>query len=420
MVKSKFVLIYLIISFFVINVNSINSNDSLSGMGDSKETMIEFQQNLDRIDSANLFYSQVIQANLEIFISLPSNYYVTEDQYSTIYLLDADWYFNESSSRAYDKTPMENGVAGIIQKLVIKDGYKDAILIGVGYPDETMRGRDFWSKMDDFHLFLKSELVPYIDQNYHTSEFRSLIGHSSGGNYVLYDLLQYPHTVFQNYVALSWVFYPDNTQLVKAMDILVETYVGIKFNVSFYLGVGLNEPDRFLTSFDKLLTQLEPMQFTYFKFKSQDYKGLDHGSIVGPGFTDGLEWIYRDEPYASFSVNSTQIKTGEKIKFTFIGHEGTQPSYFTWDFGDNSAISQEHDPVHEFEHSGSYQVILAVNNNYGSHSTSILVNVTENSKNFDFVNIAIISSITLGSVMLLVIIRKYSPNTKKTEIQFVK
>ncbi|MCE7734023.1 MAG: PKD domain-containing protein [Candidatus Heimdallarchaeota archaeon] len=413
-------LIYLILfSSLSLNSESVSTSNQFIEEDYSIENNIVVSQFSDRIEKASLFFSQYVHADLEIFVSLPNTYHISDAAYSTVYLLDGDWYFNASSESAYSKTPMDNGLSGIIQNLVVNKGYDDVILIGIGYEGDTMRGRDFWSNMDDFHKFIQYELVPYVDDNYRTTKVRSLFGHSSGGNFVLYDLLHYPHVVFHNYVALSWVFYEDNYQLVKAMDILIEKYVGIKFNISLYLGVGLLEPTRFLTSFDKIVDELDLMQFTHFKFNYIKYVGLDHGTIVGPGFSDGFEWIYRKNPYALFSANYTNSKIDDNIKFTFKGHDGAQPSYLTWDFDDGGPISQEHDPIHQFNEDGSYLVNLTIKNEFGSQSSTLFVNVSNKPINNNFGTILIITSISLGSIMLLVFIKKYTNNSKRSEIRII-
>lgn len=417
--NAMLLLIYLILSSLTLNSPSANFSNQPIKQESPIKNEITVNQFYDRIDNASLFFSQYVHDDFEIFVSLPGNYHMNDIDYSTVYLLDGDWYFNGASERAYYESPMDNGVSGIIQNLVVNQGYDDMILIGIGYIGDTKRGRDFWSNMKDFHQFLQYELVPFIDKSYRTTKIRSLLGHSSGGNYVLFDLLHYPQVVFQNCVALSWVFYEDNLQLINAMDIFIEKYVGIKFNMSFYLGVGLKEPTRFLTSFDKLVDELEFMRFTHLKFRMHKYTDLDHGTIVGPGFSDGLQWINRKIPYALFSANSTDIKTNDQIKFTFNGHEGIQPSYLTWDFEDGGPISQDHDPIHKFEKGGSFLVNLTVNNEFGSHSSVLLINVTSDRTKDKYGSILIITSISLGSIFLLVFIKKYSKNSKISNLRFV-
>ncbi|MBN1800752.1 MAG: PKD domain-containing protein [Candidatus Lokiarchaeota archaeon] len=64
-------------------------------------------------------------------------------------------------------------------------------------------------------------------------------------------------------------------------------------------------------------------------------------------------------PEAEFEANSTTVRSGEYVQFTFTGSEGDAPATFFWDFGDG-LWSDEKNPVHQYMSIGSYTVSLEV------------------------------------------------------------
>lgn len=58
------------------------------------------------------------------------------------------------------------------------------------------------SGIEQFSLFLESELIPYIDKSYKTLQHRTLIGHSLAGSFVLNTLINHQN-LFTNYLAID-------------------------------------------------------------------------------------------------------------------------------------------------------------------------------------------------------------------------
>lgn len=68
------------------------------------------------------------------------------------------------------------------------------------------------SKLNDeakiFYTFLRDELIPYVDLNYRTSPFLSIVGEGLGGNFINY-FLQEEVPVFNTYISLNPTLAPD-------------------------------------------------------------------------------------------------------------------------------------------------------------------------------------------------------------------
>ncbi len=67
---------------------------------------------------------------------------------------------------------------------------------------------------DKFLSFLKTEVIPFIDKNYRTLPERVAVGHSNGGTFISYSLLNEPE-LFDSYIAISPNYAFDKGQFVK-------------------------------------------------------------------------------------------------------------------------------------------------------------------------------------------------------------
>ena len=237
-------------------------------------------------EAPGLFYSYSIGDYYEIYVSLPKTYNESS-QYPVIYVLDADWYFDGSHERL-----SHGGVVGIATRLAEKGEIPESILIGIGYPGEIKRGRDFLTSYTHFYRFLKDELVPFIDKTYRTNkEGRTLIGHSDGGFFTTYALFRYPDSVFTNFIAISGDFTKIDRYLFTEEISLYRRARGV-LPVTVYIAVGDQEEQRFVTSNKKMAETLKMREYAEFNFSFKVYYGLHHGSVVGPAIEDGLLWIF--------------------------------------------------------------------------------------------------------------------------------
>jgi gliding motility-associated-like protein len=78
-------------------------------------------------------------------------------------------------------------------------------------------------------------------------------------------------------------------------------------------------------------------------------------------------------PTASFSASNTQISEFDNI--VLFDNNSLNATQYDWDFGDNSANSQEVNPTHEFEalEDGSYVVTLVASSDLGCSDTAVTV-----------------------------------------------
>lgn len=148
----------------------------------------------------------------DISVALPKNY-DPKAKHRSIYLLDKEWDLDLVSNAA-EKSG--NGK------------YYSDIIIGIGWGNSS-RERDYTPTLtskgqggsDKFILFLKQELIPYIEQNYNSDtsrHTRCIVGHSFGGLFAAYCFTNH-HALFGNYISLSpSLWYDEQIELLYELN----------------------------------------------------------------------------------------------------------------------------------------------------------------------------------------------------------
>jgi predicted alpha/beta superfamily hydrolase len=140
------------------------------------------------------FDSQAVGRRFHIYVRLPENYAADESaRYPVVYVLDGDSLF-----------PI---LAASHLFLTNDEDLPEAIVVGIAYgsfdPSVNRRGFDFTAPLANadperggapaFHDFLKSELIPRIENRFRADPSRRvLFGQSRGGSMVLYSAFTDP------------------------------------------------------------------------------------------------------------------------------------------------------------------------------------------------------------------------------------
>ena len=148
-------------------------------------------------------YSEILNEERTCLISFPDLYYETSVDriYPIIILLDGYTYFKTVTGIVHFMSSNRVGNNLIPESIIIiaienVDRRRDFTLtkIKTKRPNTGGGGK--------FLNFIEKELIPYIDENYRTESYRTLIGHSLGG---LLTLNSYMHkfSVFNTYIAID-------------------------------------------------------------------------------------------------------------------------------------------------------------------------------------------------------------------------
>ncbi len=142
----------------------------------------------------------------------PANYDISNARYPVLIVLDGNEHFQHVSA-----TVDFLSAAGKIPAMLV-----------IGIPNND-RSRDLQSSTppssSSLLKFNTDELVPKIDRDYRTREYRILAGWSSAGLYTLYSMINAPDA-FRGYIVIAPAF-GDNRELPKTVGTFLQEHAGL-------------------------------------------------------------------------------------------------------------------------------------------------------------------------------------------------
>jgi len=225
----------------------------------------------------------------DLLISLPENYAKSGKAFPVLYVLDG-WHFP---------------LMAFLQNNNVHSGRMPPVIIvnisqGSAGDVMALRARDFTPTRTPreatsggaaaFLDFLEHDVIPFVDRTYRTIPTdRGLLGHSYGGLFAIYCLVQRP-ALFQRIVAASPIVDWDNRLLFAAARTKLRN---LPAHVRLDLSVGgENDDTDNVVAFAKLLDELKPSGLDY---RFTLYPGQNHNSMRLVSFPAGLYWVYRPE-----------------------------------------------------------------------------------------------------------------------------
>ncbi|AHM58863.1 esterase [Flammeovirgaceae bacterium 311] len=225
----------------------------------------------------------------KLFMHLPANYRATGKKYPVLYLLDAQWDFPLVSAiygeQYYDGFIPEMIIVGITwggsnpdyDKLRMNDLSPSAISEVPG----TGQGERFLQ-------FIRSELMPFVEQTYPASKNdRTLMGSSMGGLFTLYALFT-DTELFDRYILTSPASSWDNGVIYTHE----KAHAARSENLPVRLYMAHGELEGNLDGFHKLIAQLESRNYKGLQMKTKILEGIGHSGTKAEGYTRGLQHVY--------------------------------------------------------------------------------------------------------------------------------
>ena len=232
--------------------------------------------------------SKILNEERTLNIQLPFNFN-PDSSYAVMYVLDGSAHEDFLH------------VVGLIQFFQLQMGMPEIIVVGIENVD---RKRDFCHYTDDkelqkefpttghsdkFMLFMETELQPYVESNFKTTNQKLIVGQSLGGLMATEFLLKKPE-LFTHYLIVSPSLWWDNNSLLNSAEDLLSKQ---KHKPDFvYVAVGAKEHPvmrRDAKSISKKLKKaITPNQKLYFN----KMKDEDHATILHNALYEGLLKLY--------------------------------------------------------------------------------------------------------------------------------
>lgn len=176
-----------------------------------------------------------------------------------------------------------------------------------------------------FLAYIKNELVPYINQHYPSNGDNTLWGHSLGGMFATYVMLQEPG-LFKSYIAADPSLWWDDCLVPKmAVEKLQALHDSVTYFVSGRTGTNFHEMK--IDSIEAVLKAHAPANL---KWKIQYYDGETHSSLRLKTIYDGLMYTYEGMTNAMDFYPANGIVLKDK-PYQIIYSEDTTRIHYTLD-----------------------------------------------------------------------------------------
>ena len=245
--------------------------------------------------------SKILKEERSIWVGLPTNYH-KDSSYAVVYILDAEHRFELTYTLTKELFENQSAIPEVIvvgiphidrfhriNDLTFTDSKVDAKgkEDTLGYYNSSMTGNGLF-----FLQFLENEVLPFVNKQYSTNGFNTLMGHSIGGYFCTYILpLQKSFSAFQIYDASIW--YNDGDAIKHIQKGLDSNY---KSNIFISKGVAFEGPreyvDHHLLMIDSLVTLLS--DYPNLNISTATYD-KDHNGMYLFSVMDGLTTLFKDE-----------------------------------------------------------------------------------------------------------------------------
>jgi enterochelin esterase-like enzyme len=223
--------------------------------------------------------SKILGEERVVHVSLPPNYGVARRRYETTYLLDGHvrQFFDITVAAAgYD-------VVGDVHDYATPP----QIVIGI---DQIDRGVDLGRNQELFTRFVVEELVPYIDREFRTNRYRTLIGHSLGGRFALMTFCRAPG-VFPAVIAISGAG-GDSTTTEVVTHCLTSAFAAPNAALrQLVLSAGDEEP-RVVAGMNRLRDFLRVNAPANWRWTTMEEKGLGHTDTPMATIPPGIRFVH--------------------------------------------------------------------------------------------------------------------------------
>lgn len=185
-----------------------------------------YSQETDSIRNNTIYdkiYSDKLSAEREITIQLPRDYNLDEEKrYPVFIVFDGDYLFEI--------------VSGNVDYMSFWGDIPEAIVVGINQIDSRYNDTSVVDNINftpisstaNFFEFVSQELIPYINKNYRTTNFRVAVGHERTANFINFFLIK-KVPIMNGYIAVS----PKYTKKMK--EYLAQYLISSSQNIYYYL-----------------------------------------------------------------------------------------------------------------------------------------------------------------------------------------
>ncbi len=253
----------------------------------------------------HVMHSKHLDEERKIVVQLPKSYNASPNKvYPVIYRLDGA-----------SNLPL---ISSVMERLQSTDSAPEVIVVAI---ENTDRLRDFYPTVNKepqgpvglgggaakFLDFVEQELIPYINSNFRTHNFKIISGASAAGVFSLYTMQAKPN-LFQAHLAYSpavWWNYGAATTRTKQFikdNRTLETYL--------YMNIG-EEGGIMRARYDELQQFIQHNKPTHMTYESDAFDGVPHDLTAVAGVFNAYHKLFlpKQMPLKALSKDMTSIDT---------------------------------------------------------------------------------------------------------------
>jgi len=249
----------------------IFSSHSAFAQSDTKQQTADYSQH------THTFKSAVLNEERTVVVQLPKSYKAEPNKvYPVIYRLDGA-----------GNIPL---ASAIIERLQNDNRAPEVIIVAI---ENTNRLRDMYPTVNKepqgpvgeggggakFLAFFEQELIPLVNKNYRTHEYKMIAGASAGGVFALYALQAKPE-LFQAYIAYSPAVWWNYGASVKS----TKSFIAKNKELNSYVYINIGEEAGIMRErYDELQQSLQSHKAPGLRFFSDAFDDVSHNltSVAG-------------------------------------------------------------------------------------------------------------------------------------------
>ncbi|WP_338409052.1 alpha/beta hydrolase-fold protein [uncultured Flavobacterium sp.] len=249
--------------------------------------------------------SSILDKTIKISVTTPPSYEIElKKQYPVFYLLDGTYLLNPFN--------------GTLQYGYYFDDLPETILVGI---NTTNNERNTFFKGDSdgfpdknsasFYEFITSELIPFINKNYRTVDYKVIAGHDLTAGFINFFLYK-DSPVFDGYISLcpEFAFEMEN-RISERLNVIQKP-------VSYFQTTSQTDEASIYEKVSQLDKRLKTSTNTNLSYKYLQLDGFSHYSIVPLAIPQAIYHVYKDYQPINKDEYDTELKDQTSGYVTYL------------------------------------------------------------------------------------------------------